>query len=56
MITEEAAKLKWCPMVRHEGELGGTFNRGAITKWVWNVQAEGHSHEGKSRGHCGLVR
>jgi hypothetical protein len=28
MHTEEQAKHLWCPMVRHEGDSNGTFNRG----------------------------
>lgn len=28
LLTEEEAKTKWCPHVRHSGEVGGTFNRG----------------------------
>ena len=27
-MTEELARTKWCPMVRFEGDSGGTFNRG----------------------------
>jgi hypothetical protein len=27
LLSEEEAKTKWCPHVRHPGE-GGTFNRG----------------------------
>lgn len=29
MYSEEIAKTKWCPFVRHGDEEGGTFNRGA---------------------------
>ena len=28
--TEEEARMKWCPMVRYDGDDGGTFNRGVI--------------------------
>lgn len=28
MNTEKQASELWCPMVRHEGDSGGTFNRG----------------------------
>jgi hypothetical protein len=28
MHTEEEAKKLWCPMVRHEGDSAGSFNRG----------------------------
>lgn len=39
--TEEEARAKWCPYVRHEGDDGGTFNRGAIE--AINVsQAQGY--------------
>ena len=27
-MTEDEAKTKWCPMVRHEGDENGSFNRG----------------------------
>jgi hypothetical protein len=27
-MTEDEAQKKWCPFVRHNGEDGGTFNRG----------------------------
>lgn len=27
MLTEEEAKKKWCPFVRHEGDKGGSWNR-----------------------------
>jgi hypothetical protein len=30
-MTEDEAKTKWCPMVRHEGEEHGSFNRGGIS-------------------------
>jgi hypothetical protein len=29
-MTEAEAKTKWCPLVRHEGDMGGTFNRGRV--------------------------
>lgn len=30
MHTAEQAKELWCPMVRHEGGNGGSFNRGSL--------------------------
>lgn len=30
MHTVEQAKELWCPMVRHEGGNGGSFNRGSL--------------------------
>lgn len=27
IVTEEEAKKKWCPFVRHEGDKGGSWNR-----------------------------
>lgn len=30
MHTVEQAKELWCPMVRHEGDNGGSFNRGSL--------------------------
>ncbi len=29
-MDEKTAKSKWCPMVRHEGNEHGSFNRGGI--------------------------
>ena len=30
-MTEAEARKKWCPMVRFDGDEGGTFNRGAAS-------------------------
>lgn len=30
IVTEDHAKAMWCPQVRHEGDDGGTFNRGLL--------------------------
>lgn len=30
-MDERTAKSKWCPMVRHEGEDHGSYNRGGVT-------------------------
>lgn len=30
LLTEDEAKTKWCPHVRHPDEVGGTFNRGRV--------------------------
>lgn len=30
MTTESKARELWCPMVRHEGDDGGSFNRGFL--------------------------
>ncbi|MCK7474055.1 MAG: hypothetical protein MZV49_12190 [Rhodopseudomonas palustris] len=29
LLTEEQARSKWCPMVRYEGDDGGSWNRGS---------------------------
>lgn len=30
-MKEDEAKTKWCPMVRHEGDDHGSFNRGGVS-------------------------
>ncbi len=50
MYTEKEANLLWCPMVRHEGQNGSTFNRGSIDGKETN-----RMHEGDDRYICACI-
>lgn len=41
-FKESEAGTKWCPMVRHEGDTGGSFNRAAATSNPTNAPRDGH--------------
>jgi hypothetical protein len=68
--TPEQAKALWCPMVRHEGDSGGCFNRAINNEDPTNRDYSGNKHygcacvadkcamwrwENAKAGYCGLA-
>jgi hypothetical protein len=70
ILTEEEARKKWCPMVRHsDSGTGGSYNRpntqpytciaSECMMWRQHDQRESRDMDGRTlwvdRGYCGLA-